>query len=62
MDCVKVLRKMKRMACERLKRDQQRACETAQETVSDVAVRGDRRKHLQENLDRAAEAADNGTR
>ena len=25
-----------------------------------VAVRGDRRKHLQENLDRAAEAADNG--
>ena len=25
-----------------------------------VAVRGDKRNHLQENLDRAAEAADNG--
>ena len=25
-----------------------------------VAVRGDKRKHRQENLDRAAEAADNG--
>ena len=89
MDRVKVLRRMKRMACERLKRDHQRAalvrwrrklCPMTERSVTvargreaqlglalqilwarvKVAVRGDRRKHLQENLDRAAEAADNG--
>ena len=90
MDCVKVLRRMMRMACERLKRDQQstalvrwrrKPC-SMRGTIGDsyqlsrkvqlglalqifwarvkVAVRGDKRKHLQEDLDRAAEAADNG--
>ena len=83
MDCVKVLRRVKRKACERLKREQKRAalarwrkapCPLRERSVAaargreaqlgfaarvKVAVRGDKTRHLQENLDRAAEAADN---
>ena len=89
MDCVRVLLRMKRLACDRLKRDQQRAalvrwrrklCPMRERSVTvargreaqlelalqifwarvKVAVRGDKRKHLQGNLDRAAEEADDG--
>ena len=91
MDCVKVLRRVKRMTCERLEREQQRAvlvrwrrapCPLRERSVAaargreaqlglalqtlwarvKVAVRGDKRRHLQEHVDRAAEAADNGKR
>ena len=89
LDCVKVLRRVKRMACQRLKREQQRAaltrwrrapCLLIERSVAaargreaqlwlplqtlwarvKVAVRGDKRRHLQEHVDRATEAADNG--
>ena len=89
MDCVKLLRRMKSMACGRLKRDWQHAalvrwrrapCPLRERLVAaargreaqlglqlrtvwarvKVAVRGDRRRHLQQNLDPASEAADNG--
>ena len=89
MDCVKVLRRLMRMVCERLKREQQRAalvrwrgvpCQMRERAVAaargreaqlglalqvfgarvKIAVRRDKRTYLQENLDRAAEAADNG--
>ena len=89
VDRVKVLRRLMRMVCERLKREQQRAalvrwrgvpCQMRERAVVaargreaqlglalqvfaarvKIAVRRDKRTLLQEHLDHAAEAADNG--
>ena len=89
MDCVKVLRRLMRMVCERLKREEQRAALVRWRGVPSqmrerpvaaargreaqlglafqvfgarvkIADRREKRTYLQENLDRAAGAADNG--